>query len=759
MIDTPKTKRRRLKGVTLWSCAHNDAEYLHRTVLVLKFCELHFEFDDVLLLTHLAPASVPSHWRVERIPSLNPAEWNRFHIFSVPRFIRTARALSVHEDGFPIQPELWSDDFLAYDYIGAPWPDGLVGNGGFCLESKKLLDMKLTLQIPKGFVYPSDLLICKLYRPKLAERGIRFAPTDVALRFSTAALGNDKPSFGFHGRKACLLKYKAGWAMIENQVNNPTLEVATHLDPKIEITQAAPKTSLAIVELGRFGDIINILPICKLLHDQGSKPTIVVSKPFASLLDGVSYVDVFPVSTDYSDIEAAMVVAKRQFGRVVQAQVWGKAYQCERKCHSYNRESWRLLGYEHKFDDTTLKPVFDRRHRDREVALVGKFSASGKPMMLAGLTGGISSPFPAGKAILDWLRRAYGHSHEVIDLCSLKAERIYDLLGLFDASKVLFSSDTVYLHLAAASGVPVVAFVNPAVWVGTETRCNCLARIPYPDPSEPPEALLSTVEFVLRSGQPKSIRVWPTYHPTLFHAVECHVGDDDLRKQHARKSWDILYKQGVVPVYLSEYPRDATSIGDRRPLPFLKDVLALAMQKASDNDIIFWTNDDDWLHPDLAKLLQSHAGLYGACSSHRCNFRRIQDIPDKRSPSLIYTAALKVDHPIHVGRDLFAFKCRWLRERWKDIPDFILGASDFDLALACLVRLEFGIVSTRKNLEEAIHPCEIPRGYVAHVNHPSFWVRPDNIDSAPSQIHNRQLFREWARVALPSLHFFHKNVI
>ncbi len=744
MIDTPKTKRRRLKGVTLWSCAHNDAEYLSRTIRVLRFCELHFEFDDVLLLTHLDPAPVPSHWRVERIPSLTPAEWNRFHIFSVPGRIHTEFALSVHEDGFPIQPELWSEDFLAYDYIGAPWPDGRVGNGGFCIESKKLLDMKLTLQIPRTVVYPSDLLICQLYRPKLMERGIRFAPTDVALRFSTEELGNSKPSFGFHGRKDCPVKYKAGWEMIEQQVNNPRPKVAARPDP-------APKTSLAIVELGRLGDIINILPICKLFHDQGQKPTIVVSEPFASLLDGVSYVDVFPVSTDYSDIEAAREVAQRRFYRVVQAQVWGNKYQCERRCHSYNRESWRLLGFEHKFDDTTLKPVFDRRNRDREADLVRKLSASGKPLMLAGLTGGVSSPFPAGQVILDWLGRTYGHSHEVVDLCSLKAERIYDLLGLFDASTVLFSSDTVYLHLAAASDVPVVAFVNPSAWVGTETRCKCLARIPYPNPLTPPEALFSNIQSRLRAAA--------SYEPTLFHAVERHDGNDDHRKKHARKSWDALYKQGVVPVHLTRYPRNATSVGDRRMLPFLKDVLAPAAHRASDDDIIFWTNDDDWLHPDLVKLLRSHVSRHGACSSHRCEFKRAEDIPSNGSPSGIYRTSRAMREQHHMGRDLFAFTGRWLRLHWEGIPDFILGASDFDLALACLVRISFGISSNRQNLEDVIHPCEIPRGYVAHVKHPSYWARPDNENSAPSQIHNRRLFREWAVTALPTLHFLPNNAI
>jgi hypothetical protein len=34
----------------------------------------------------------------------------------------TEFAILVHEDGFIVNPECWSDEFLKYDYIGAPWP-------------------------------------------------------------------------------------------------------------------------------------------------------------------------------------------------------------------------------------------------------------------------------------------------------------------------------------------------------------------------------------------------------------------------------------------------------------------------------------------------------------------------------------------------------------------------------------------------------------------------------------------------------------
>jgi hypothetical protein len=48
--------------------------------------------------------------------------------------------LIIHADGFAVNSEAWTSEFLNYDYIGARWGDGIVGNGGFCLRSRKLYD-------------------------------------------------------------------------------------------------------------------------------------------------------------------------------------------------------------------------------------------------------------------------------------------------------------------------------------------------------------------------------------------------------------------------------------------------------------------------------------------------------------------------------------------------------------------------------------------------------------------------------------------
>ena len=52
----------------------------------------------------------------------NIDEWNYAVIYKLWKHIETDYALLIHEDGFVVNPQSWSDIFMEYDYIGAPWP-------------------------------------------------------------------------------------------------------------------------------------------------------------------------------------------------------------------------------------------------------------------------------------------------------------------------------------------------------------------------------------------------------------------------------------------------------------------------------------------------------------------------------------------------------------------------------------------------------------------------------------------------------------
>lgn len=138
---------------------------------------------------------------VEIEPLQSISDYNTLMLKGVAKHIKSSHALIVQWDGFVSNPELWNEEFLEWDYIGAPWPHrdpkSSVGNGGFSLRSRKLLEA-LT-QIETDGSQPEDHEIC-INKRSILERDfdIRFAPPEIAKTFAIE-YGSYTPSFGFHG--------------------------------------------------------------------------------------------------------------------------------------------------------------------------------------------------------------------------------------------------------------------------------------------------------------------------------------------------------------------------------------------------------------------------------------------------------------------------------------------------------------------------------------------------------------------------------
>jgi hypothetical protein len=128
-------------------------------------------------------------------------EYSSFALKKLRDHITTPYVLLIQWDGFIINPSNWSDRFTEYDYIGAPWVDGKmidqIGNGGFSLRSKKLLEALHDPDVETE--NPEDVCICINNRVLLEEKyGIKFAPVSIAKDFSCER-GEIGQSFGFHG--------------------------------------------------------------------------------------------------------------------------------------------------------------------------------------------------------------------------------------------------------------------------------------------------------------------------------------------------------------------------------------------------------------------------------------------------------------------------------------------------------------------------------------------------------------------------------
>jgi hypothetical protein len=106
-------------------------------------------------------------------------------------------------DSWIVRPAAWSDEFLGYDYIGAPWwyaDQRNVGNAGFSLRSKRLGLYLAEHREQFPLRLPVDHNICRNYRP-LMRGDLLWAPDEVAYRFSRERTGWERreASFGFHG--------------------------------------------------------------------------------------------------------------------------------------------------------------------------------------------------------------------------------------------------------------------------------------------------------------------------------------------------------------------------------------------------------------------------------------------------------------------------------------------------------------------------------------------------------------------------------
>jgi hypothetical protein len=144
--------------------------------------------------------------RVEQrlIPTLtSAAAYSLFVLKELPTHIDTSHALLAQWDGFVADARAWRPEFLQYDYIGAPWakapPGQDVGNGGFCLRSRALM------QAVRGLcplTHPEDACIAQTHRFTLETQfGLRFAPATLARHFAFENERPEAPCFGFHGMR------------------------------------------------------------------------------------------------------------------------------------------------------------------------------------------------------------------------------------------------------------------------------------------------------------------------------------------------------------------------------------------------------------------------------------------------------------------------------------------------------------------------------------------------------------------------------
>lgn len=199
-----KTEKLQLPQVTLVAMTSVNVK---ATIQAMEYSMRGIDFGDAVLITHKKPFGLPKTIRYSHTSKLtNIDDFNYKMVYELGDHIKTDYALIVHADGFVVHPEMWRDEFLDYDYIGAPWPLPKEGDtttyrdiyGNICrvgnsagIRSKRLMDFPKKANVPwegeyaygKMWFYEDGFICCKI-RHLLEAEGMRIAPLEVAKYYS-----------------------------------------------------------------------------------------------------------------------------------------------------------------------------------------------------------------------------------------------------------------------------------------------------------------------------------------------------------------------------------------------------------------------------------------------------------------------------------------------------------------------------------------------------------------------------------------------
>lgn len=212
---------------------------IEECISAINTCTNSCNFYDVKFITDKIAQDLPNikYEKCEPLTSLQL--YSDFILTKLHRYIDSSHCLLIQDHAFISNPNVWTNEFLKYDYIGSPWPLHIinqlmlnlqigfdlhgqslnctlnldnynphnyrVGNGAFSLRSKKLLQTISNFE-NKYPNKPEDNIICIYEKNTLESNLFKIAPIDVASVFSVEMPTEYNPyadrsiTFGFHAR-------------------------------------------------------------------------------------------------------------------------------------------------------------------------------------------------------------------------------------------------------------------------------------------------------------------------------------------------------------------------------------------------------------------------------------------------------------------------------------------------------------------------------------------------------------------------------
>lgn len=467
-----------------------------------------------------------------------------------------------------------------------------------------------------------------------------------------------------------------------------------------------------LVETGRYGDIINILPLAKMLaYRNGGTIAMVTSTDYASVIEGCSYIVSDPYPGRFEQIREAIDYAKKKYANVIVSQAYGFNWLVEKLTDSYAKESWRIAGYPTLFG--TLPLIFDRRDKERELALVESVKTD-KPMMLVNTSGNSSPANAFSDRLKQELRSRWESKFNIVDIGNIRADMIYDLLGLYEAARIIITTDTSTMHLLAATNTFNIQIYNPRPWYGTPiVGSNCILRISY---DEVISKMMYVHEAISSTMLPEVAMVYSDYNPKDINTAR--------RVNIAKSTYRII--KSIQPYWIwvavkdSDLPRIFRD--SKSSVPYVRDLIEKGLENVSDHGWIVMFNSDICLSKALANKVEEQIRLNRPFAVRRNEFRSISGIVPENTISKGITA---------LGTDVFVFSKEWWKEHNMEMPDMLLAREGWDLVLSKII---------------LSHGGDILTNLVCHEWHMSFWFQDANRLSINSQLYNISLARKFCSI-------------
>lgn len=352
------------------------------------------------------------------IITLNPAisskeEYSKFIIKETYKHINTSHVLIFQHDGFIHNYKAWDDAWLQYDYIGAPWwyNDGMdVGNGGFSLRSKRLMEVIANDPILTE-LHPEDHAICRVYRKYLEKTyDIKFAPLEIAEKFSFEGYMQPNKTltdqFGVHGAY-----------------------------PRKEAVKV--KTERYVInQFQGLGDILFLIPLIRALLAEGNEVIWPIADHYFNITKHFPDIDMRLKST--IDIPyQSMLRTQTQYGQMLpyrfaienMGRNLTQCMQSKYEIYGHNYLMWRELVYQRDYkNEAKLKKILlDDLHGAKKYQVVNKYFGEVE-------RGGQIIP-------------KHNPSLPIIEMGTIDGFSLIDWLGVIEGSSEVHTANTSLLYL------------------------------------------------------------------------------------------------------------------------------------------------------------------------------------------------------------------------------------------------------------------------------------------------------------------------